>query len=83
MPGFIAASVWAQAFVDQAESPSNSPSVVGQLAAGLAGLLAVPVVVWSEYTLKTTGEPTCQAARFSNRLAMLVHAAHMICTVMG
>lgn len=67
MPGFIAALVLAQAFVDQAESLSNSPSIMGQLAAGLAGLLAVPVVVWSEYTLKTTGKHACQAAKFGKR----------------
>lgn len=54
--GDVSALVFAQAFIDQPQSLPNSPSTMGQLAAGLAGLLAVPVVVWSEYTLKTTGK---------------------------
>ncbi|DBB01387.1 TPA: hypothetical protein ACH3X1_000055 [Trebouxia sp. C0004] len=34
---------------------SVSTASTGQLAAGLLGLFAVPVVAWSEYTLRTTG----------------------------
>lgn len=58
------ASVFVQAFIDQPESLSSN---TGQLAAGLAGLLAVPVVAWSEYTLKTTGNHAYQAASVDNR----------------
>ena len=32
----------------------------GQSVAALAGLVAVPVVAWSEFTLKTTGKHRCQ-----------------------
>ena len=32
-------------------------SIETQTAAGVLGLLAVPVVAWSEYTLKQTGTP--------------------------
>lgn len=44
-----------QAFHDQQQMAPSTTGSTGQLAAGLAGLLAVPVVAWSEYTLKTTG----------------------------
>ena len=49
-----------QAFTDHAPASASSPRSVstantGQLAAGLLGLFAVPVVAWSEYTLRTTG----------------------------
>lgn len=48
-----------QAFHEQQQMAANSPADTGQLAAGLAGLLAVPIVAWSEFTLKTTGK-TCE-----------------------
>lgn len=48
-------SVAVQAFHDQQQMAPSTTGSTGQLAAGLAGLLAVPVVAWSEYTLKTTG----------------------------
>ncbi len=53
-------SLLLQAFTEhEAASASSASSVstanTGQLAAGLLGLFAVPVVAWSEYTLRTTG----------------------------
>jgi hypothetical protein len=53
-------SLLLQAFTDHEPASASSTSSVstantGQLAAGLLGLFAVPVVAWSEYTLKTTG----------------------------
>lgn len=49
-----------KAFIDHQPASASSASSVstantGQLAAGLLGLFAVPVVAWSEYTLRTTG----------------------------
>lgn len=40
---------------EQPSSSGSSGQSPAQLAAALAGLLAVPVVAWSEYTLKATG----------------------------
>ena len=49
--------VWTvQAFSNQQQGASDSTHSTGHLAAGLAGLAAVPIVAWSEYTLKTSGE---------------------------
>ena len=53
-------SLLLQAFTDHAPASASSASLVstantGRLAAGLLGLFAVPVVAWSEYTLRTTG----------------------------
>lgn len=47
----------AQAFIDQSGEDVEYTSVgkTAQFLAGLAGLVAVPVVAWSEYTLQTTG----------------------------
>lgn len=46
-----------KAFTNQEASSAGATSTEGrgQLAAGLLGLLAVPVVAWSEYTLRATG----------------------------
>ena len=55
MQGQVSACACVQAFTDQPQSLLDNPSNTGQLAAGVAGLLAVPVVAWSEYILKTTG----------------------------
>ena len=50
-------SVASQAFTNQeASSAGATTGARGQLAAGLLGILAVPVVAWSEYTLKETGK---------------------------
>lgn len=62
----MTACVFVQAFINQPQILPDSPST-GHLTAGLAGLLAVPVVAWSEYTLKTTGNHACQAASSCNR----------------
>ena len=48
-----------KAFAGQITSheTENTPvGKAGQLLAGLAGLIAVPVVAWSEYALQTTGK---------------------------
>lgn len=49
-----------QAFTNHEPASASSASSfstanTGQLAVGLLGLFAVPVVAWSEYTLRTTG----------------------------
>ena len=61
-----------QALQDQQQAAANSPGNTGQLAAGLAGLLAVPVVAWSEYTLKTTGKKTNPYVSFLPILVVVV-----------
>ena len=47
-----------KAFAEQItsrEAESTPAGKAAQLLAGLAGLVAVPVVAWSEYALQTTG----------------------------
>ena len=72
MQGQVSACLCVQAFTDQPQSLPDNPSNTGQLAAGVAGLLAVPVVAWSEYILKTTGKRACQAAFDATHRLMLV-----------
>lgn len=47
-----------QAFTDQTNGDVESTQLgkTAQFLAGLAGLVAVPVVAWSEYTLQRTGK---------------------------
>jgi len=62
-------SLLLQAFTNHEPASASSASSVstantGQLAAGLLGLFAVPVVGWSEYTLRTTGMFKATSSRF-------------------
>ena len=79
-----------QAFSNEQQSPPESLQHTQQVVAGLAGLLAMPIVAWSEYTLKTTGEavepmlcclPCCKHAQLYKAcecpLLTLVHVYHL------
>ena len=70
----------AQAFTDQLTDPETLDTPLGraaQLTAGLAGMVAVPLVAWSEYTLGTTGKHLAVCSQSDGQSG---HAAQQIST---